>query len=158
MINCDITACMHACETFAGSVQPLCRRINLYVFMLICAGEGGSQDDDDGDDDVDADRDADVDAEGDSPAGQPPAMSVGQRTSLAKLPNVLEWLRHALGSTSGRATAGQADAQEALPKFLVFAHHKSVFAPPLLANIEITITITKKLIKIDANLISLGCL
>ena len=136
---------MHACETFASSVRPLCRRINPYVFLSICAGEGGSQDDDDGDDDVDADREAAVDADGDGPAGQPAAMSVGQRTGLAKLPNVLEWLRHALGSTSGRATAGQAAAQEALPKFLVFAHHKSVSAPPLLTNIEITIT--KKLIQ-----------
>ena len=90
--------------------------------MAYCVGdeEGGSQDDDVGDDDgdVDADEDADVDA----PAGQPAVMSIGQRTGLAKLPSVLEWLRHALGSGGSRSQA--AGTQEAMPKFLVFAHHR----------------------------------
>lgn len=63
-----------------------------------------------------------MDADTDAPAGQSAAMSVGQRTGLAKLPNVLEWLRHALGS-GGRSSASQA-TRDALPKFLVFAHHK----------------------------------
>ena len=81
------------------------------MLLQTAPGGGGSDDEDDGNDDVDADVDA--------PAG---AMSVGQRTGLAKLPNVLEWLRHALGS-GGRSSASQA-TRDAQPKFLVFAHHK----------------------------------
>ena len=47
-------------------------------------------------------------------------MSAAHATGVAKLPHVLEWLRHALGSRSG---AGGGSQQEA-PKFLVFAHHR----------------------------------
>lgn len=69
----------------------------------------------------DADVDADEDADVGTLAGQPAVMSVGQRTGLAKLPSVLEWLRHALGSGGHSQAAG---TQEAMPKFLVFAHHR----------------------------------
>ncbi len=86
---------------------------------LRCTGDedGVSEDDDVSDDDVNADKDTEMDA----PAKQPAVMSVGQRTGLAKLPSVLEWLRHALGSGSRSQAAG---TQEAMPKFLVFAHHR----------------------------------
>jgi hypothetical protein len=49
------------------------------------------------------------------------AMSAAHAIGLAKLPHVLEWLRHALGSRSG-SSGGNGGA--AGPKFLVFAHHR----------------------------------
>lgn len=63
-----------------------------------------------------------------------PKMSAGHRTGLAKLPSVLEWLRHALGSGGSKgdgddssqagSPAGPGDGQDAAPKFLIFAHHR----------------------------------
>lgn len=83
--------------------------------------EGSGEDDDEGADVVDNDMGAGVAAE------QSEELSIGQRTGLAKLPNVLEWLKHALGSGGRRGGGGSSQAggtQEAQPKFLVFAHHK----------------------------------
>lgn len=78
-----------------------------------------------------------------APAGQ--AMSGAHRTGVAKLPNVLRWLVNALGGSADDAPA--ADAATSLgsradtlsypdvrmtaepgPKFIVFAHHRTVMA------------------------------
>ena len=52
-------------------------------------------------------------------------MSLAHRTGVAKLPSVVEWLRHALGGGGASSgSGGGGGGQAAAPKFLVFAHHK----------------------------------
>ncbi|KAK9812930.1 hypothetical protein WJX72_005929 [[Myrmecia] bisecta] len=60
-------------------------------------------------------------------------------TGIAKLPNVIEWLMHALGGRESGGAAGSAESRgaagvggsapaEAPPKFLIFAHHRTVMS------------------------------
>ena len=54
------------------------------------------------------------------------AMSKSHSTGLAKLPDGLEWLLNAIGGSRrlGNGGSSQADDNEPMPKFLIFAHHK----------------------------------
>ncbi len=75
--------------------------------------------------------------EGDAAPAPGAAMSAAHRTGVAKLPNVVRWLVTALGggepeeAGAGRA-AGAGDGAAAgdgeRPKFIVFAHHRTVMA------------------------------
>jgi len=75
--------------------------------------------------------------EGDAAPAPGAAMSAAHRTGVAKLPNVVRWLVTALGGgepEEGAAggAAGAADGAAAgdgeRPKFIVFAHHRTVMA------------------------------
>ena len=83
-----------------------------------------------------------------------PPMSAAHCTGVAKLPNVLRWLVNALGGPDDDAAAGGSQgggsqgertaatdsgsdarapalgAEDAGPKFIVFAHHRTVSARP----------------------------
>jgi hypothetical protein len=73
-------------------------------------------------------------ARADAPVGSAPGMSASHMTGVAKLPNVLDWLRHALGSGGGRRDGSQDSAS----KFLIFAHHRC--ASLLLPSIYLILT------------------